>query len=197
MALTLAFHDFCITFSLNAQTFEPSKLWKKCQVFLVWHCRLSTRDPWAPKSLGSIVIILIRIGPSFFDLELSLFSTHKYYIFLDPKFHSRAMTCDHFRHPTHCFLKSDDQLGTETRTSKNCWHLDSSPCGILVKPESHEEFVSGLSKAMLSLATDDKTRQRMGEAATRRSTEHFLDWKSKVDRIAEVIEETVSLQQVD
>ena len=73
----------------------------------------------------------------------------------------------------------------------------NASCGILVKPESHEEFVSGLSKAMLSLATDDKTRQRMGEAATRRSTEHFLDWKSKVDRIAEVIEETVSLQQVD
>ena len=68
----------------------------------------------------------------------------------------------------------------------------NASCGILVKPDSHEEFVSGLSKAMLSLATDGKVRQRMGAAATKRSTEHYLDWNSKVDRIAEVIEETIN-----
>ena len=68
----------------------------------------------------------------------------------------------------------------------------NASCGILVNPDSHTLFVSGLSKAMLSLAENSETRQRMSQAAIKRSTEHYLDWQSKVDRIAEVIEETIS-----
>lgn len=65
-------------------------------------------------------------------------------------------------------------------------------CGILVEPSSREHFVSGLGKAMLKLTQDDAARRRMGQAAKKRTSEHYFGWGSKVNRISEIIEETVS-----
>ncbi|MEG3883168.1 glycosyltransferase family 4 protein, partial [Microcoleus sp. herbarium19] len=60
-------------------------------------------------------------------------------------------------------------------------YIDSS-CGILVEPDSRENFVKGLTDAMLKLAHSPQLRQSMGSAGLDRVRQHF-DWERKVDRM--------------
>jgi glycosyltransferase involved in cell wall biosynthesis len=64
-------------------------------------------------------------------------------------------------------------------------------CGILVKPESKEQFVKDLSAALDQLATMPEQRCAMATAAKQRARENYMDWESKVQRILEIIVETV------
>jgi len=68
-------------------------------------------------------------------------------------------------------------------------YIDST-CGILVEPASREDFVKGLTNAMLKLAQSPELRQSMGCAGRERVREHF-DWERKVDRILEIYQQTI------
>jgi glycosyltransferase involved in cell wall biosynthesis len=67
-------------------------------------------------------------------------------------------------------------------------YLDPT-CGILVEPTSREDFVKGLTAAMLELATNPDRRRAMGEAGRRKAADEF-DWQRKVDTILEIYKQT-------
>ncbi|MEC4812615.1 MAG: glycosyltransferase family 4 protein [Scytonema sp. PMC 1069.18] len=69
-------------------------------------------------------------------------------------------------------------------------YLDAT-CGILVEPTSRDEFIIGLSNAMLQLAQQPELRLQMGLAGQERVRQHF-DWERKIDRIIEIYELTCS-----
>ncbi|MGI0489201.1 glycosyltransferase family 4 protein [Pantanalinema rosaneae CENA516] len=63
-------------------------------------------------------------------------------------------------------------------------------CGILVDPSSPQEFIEGLSNAMLRLASQSELRQAMGQAGRQRIIDYF-NWDTKVDRMIEIYQETI------
>ena len=68
-------------------------------------------------------------------------------------------------------------------------YIDAT-CGILVEPDSRENFVKGLTEAMLKLAQSPELRESMGRAGYSRVREHF-DWERKVDRMIEIYQQTI------
>ncbi|HEY9665006.1 MAG TPA: glycosyltransferase family 4 protein [Allocoleopsis sp.] len=72
--------------------------------------------------------------------------------------------------------------------------MDNS-CGILIDPSSPTAFVEGLADAMLRLAQDPALRQRLGKAARQRVETHYYNWELKVDRVLEILEETLEHSQ--
>ena len=64
--------------------------------------------------------------------------------------------------------------------------------GIRVKPDSHEAYVQGLADAMRSLANDPDLRRRLGDAGPARARSHYYDWDSKIDRVIEILRETIA-----
>ena len=69
-------------------------------------------------------------------------------------------------------------------------YLDSS-CGILVKPESREAFIDGISAAICRLAASPQERVAMGEAG-REKVRLCFDWEIKCDRIMATYANVVS-----
>jgi glycosyltransferase involved in cell wall biosynthesis len=67
----------------------------------------------------------------------------------------------------------------------------SPECGFKVPAESPKSFTKGLQLAMLSLARSPELRQQMGMAAQYRVKTQYFDWHSKVDRVIEILEETL------
>jgi glycosyltransferase involved in cell wall biosynthesis len=63
-------------------------------------------------------------------------------------------------------------------------YLDGS-CGVLVKPENPEQFVSGLAEAMGRLASSPELRARLG-AAGRSKVEALYCWERKIDRMLKI-----------
>jgi len=72
-------------------------------------------------------------------------------------------------------------------------YVDSA-CGILIKPTSRQEFVHGLTEAMLKLSQSPELRQKMGHAGQERIRQHF-DWERKVDRMIEIYQQTSAAWQ--
>jgi glycosyltransferase involved in cell wall biosynthesis len=67
-------------------------------------------------------------------------------------------------------------------------------CGILVDPDSPEQFTAGLAQAMIKLAENPQLRQQMGQSATQQVYQRYLNWDSKCDRIIEIFSETLGQQ---
>lgn len=63
-------------------------------------------------------------------------------------------------------------------------YLDES-CGVLIRPNSREELVSGFAEAIGTLAKSEALRHQLGEAGYRRARQHF-DWAKKIDRVLEL-----------
>ncbi len=63
-------------------------------------------------------------------------------------------------------------------------------CGILVDPNSIEEFIDGLAAAMIRFAQSSELRHQMGDAGIKRVRNHYFDWESKADRVLEICHET-------
>ncbi|MBM0740654.1 glycosyltransferase family 4 protein [Phormidium sp. CLA17] len=68
-------------------------------------------------------------------------------------------------------------------------YVDES-CGILVSPNSHEEFVHELAAAMLKLAQSPTLREKMGRSGRRKVFNHF-NWEKKIDTMLEIYADTV------
>lgn len=71
-------------------------------------------------------------------------------------------------------------------------YLDPST-GILVKPESRDRFIEGLSAAMVRLARFPDERLAMGSAARRKVVREF-DWEVKVDRMLKLYQQVVDTE---
>lgn len=69
-------------------------------------------------------------------------------------------------------------------------YLDST-CGILVDPQSPQQFPIRLAEAMMRLGRDPTLRRTMGAAGRTRVEQHF-DWQRKIDTILQVYAETRS-----
>lgn len=69
-------------------------------------------------------------------------------------------------------------------------YLNSS-CGILVKPNTPEQFVRDLAAAMTKLAKSPQLRQKMGQAGYQRIVEQF-DWEIKIDTMLEIYQEAIA-----
>ncbi len=69
--------------------------------------------------------------------------------------------------------------------------VDSS-CGVLVDPDSPQQFTADLTQAMIDLGRYPQMRQQMGDRAKQRVHHHYFDWHSKCDRIVEIFSETLS-----
>ncbi|HEX5245080.1 MAG TPA: glycosyltransferase family 4 protein [Tepidisphaeraceae bacterium] len=63
-------------------------------------------------------------------------------------------------------------------------YLDPT-CGVLVPPQSPQQFVGDLANAMSKLAADPELRQRMGLAG-RAKVEQNFDWDRKIDRMTRI-----------
>lgn len=68
-------------------------------------------------------------------------------------------------------------------------YLDES-CGILVNPQSREEFIRDLAAAMLKLAESSTLREKMGRTGRHRVLNHF-NWQKKTDTMLKIYAETV------
>lgn len=60
-------------------------------------------------------------------------------------------------------------------------------CGILVRPNSREAFVDGLSEAILALVRDPELRRELGEGGKRRVQEEYLAWDAKAERVLGIL----------
>lgn len=69
-------------------------------------------------------------------------------------------------------------------------YVDAS-CGILVKPSSRDEFVAGLSAALLALARSHALRVELGRAGRRKAVEQY-DWDRKVERMLAIYREAIT-----
>lgn len=67
----------------------------------------------------------------------------------------------------------------------------NAECGILVDPNSPQDFVNGLAQAMIRLAHSQELRQKMGAAGIQHVRTHYFDWGSKTDRIIEIFKEVL------
>lgn len=63
-------------------------------------------------------------------------------------------------------------------------YIDES-CGILINPESRNNFINGFADAMTRLALDFTLRKKLGKAG-RKKIEREFDWESKVNKIIEI-----------
>ncbi|KAF3886330.1 MULTISPECIES: glycosyltransferase family 4 protein [Nostocales] len=72
-------------------------------------------------------------------------------------------------------------------------YLDAT-CGILVEPSSKEEFITGLTNAMLKLARSPELRLQMGRAGQQRVREYF-DWERKIDCILDIYHQTCKISK--
>lgn len=66
-------------------------------------------------------------------------------------------------------------------------------CGIRVDVNSREEFVKGLTEAMLRLTQSPQLRDQLGEGSKRRVRSNYFDWDAKVDRIVEIFHDVLGL----
>jgi glycosyltransferase involved in cell wall biosynthesis len=66
-------------------------------------------------------------------------------------------------------------------------YLDAS-CGFLVKTDSEDGFIGGLSSAMESLARDPALAERMGKCG-RMKIESQFDWRKKIDTVMELYQQ--------
>ncbi|MEA5595391.1 glycosyltransferase family 4 protein [Rivularia sp. UHCC 0363] len=82
-------------------------------------------------------------------------------------------------------------IATKWAGPANTLHPD---CGIWVEPTSIEAFVNGFALSMIKLANSPELRRQMGEAGPKRVRTNYFDWDSKVDRIIEIFDETLSRQ---
>lgn len=80
-------------------------------------------------------------------------------------------------------------IATKWAGPANTLHPD---CGIWVEPTSVEAFVNGFSEAMIKLAIEPELRHQMGQAGPKRVLTNYFDWDSKVDRIIEILYETLN-----
>jgi glycosyltransferase involved in cell wall biosynthesis len=69
-------------------------------------------------------------------------------------------------------------------------HVDDAT-GIRVAPSSRDEFISGLTEAMLRLARSPGLRAEMGAAGRERVLSGWYTWERKIDRILEIYSETL------
>jgi glycosyltransferase involved in cell wall biosynthesis len=67
-------------------------------------------------------------------------------------------------------------------------------CGVLVKPTTLDETVSGIAGAICRLGKDDDLRAVMGRAARERVGREFR-WDDRGDRLARIYGEVTSLQE--
>ena len=67
-------------------------------------------------------------------------------------------------------------------------YLDAS-CGILVPPTSQPEFINGLCRAMVNLATSYELRIRLGAHGHAKAVREY-DWEVKVDRMLDIYAQT-------
>ncbi len=74
-------------------------------------------------------------------------------------------------------------------------HVTNST-GIRVPPTSRENFVKGLSDAMLRLAASPELRQQMGQAGLQRVQTNLYDWNQKTDRLLEIYAELKGQSQI-
>jgi glycosyltransferase involved in cell wall biosynthesis len=65
-------------------------------------------------------------------------------------------------------------------------------CGILVDVSSKEEFVTGLSAAIVKLTRSAELRKSLGGGGKVRVREDYLDWSSKADRVLEILNQVTS-----
>jgi glycosyltransferase involved in cell wall biosynthesis len=68
-------------------------------------------------------------------------------------------------------------------------YLDES-CGILVSPQSREEFIHDLSVAMVQLAQSPTLREKLGRTGQHRVLDSF-DWQKKIDAILKIYIDTL------
>ena len=68
---------------------------------------------------------------------------------------------------------------------------DADGAGMLVKPDTKESFVSGLTAAMRRLAESPTLRREMSEKARQRAVDHF-QWDSRVDALIDVYRDVAS-----
>jgi len=68
-------------------------------------------------------------------------------------------------------------------------YVDPS-CGILVPPRTPDQFVEGLTEALLRLARSPELRRRMGRAGREKVCREF-DWERKCDRLLALLESAV------
>ena len=80
-------------------------------------------------------------------------------------------------------------IGTNWAGPKS--YIDQA-CGILVEPSSPDEFVAGLSQAMVRLANDPQLRREMGQASRRRVKHECFSWEKKTDRVLAILTETMA-----
>jgi glycosyltransferase involved in cell wall biosynthesis len=66
-------------------------------------------------------------------------------------------------------------------------------CGIRVDVNSRDEFVKGLTEAMLRLAKSPQLRDQLGEGSKQRVRSNYFDWDAKVDRVVEIFQEVLGL----
>jgi glycosyltransferase involved in cell wall biosynthesis len=67
-------------------------------------------------------------------------------------------------------------------------YLDES-CGILVHPHSREQFISGLSEAMVKLSNSHPLRVQLGRAGNAKAVREY-DWQVKVDQMLDIYAQT-------
>ena len=77
-----------------------------------------------------------------------------------------------------------------TRWGGPCDYLDDS-CGILVAPDSKENFVQGLTDGIVKLAQNRDLRLAMGQAGYAKTQREF-DWERKLDRMLELYRQVIS-----
>jgi len=69
-------------------------------------------------------------------------------------------------------------------------YIDPS-CGILIAPQTPDQFIADLAAAMLKLAMDPALRREMGRAGHRKIQQEY-DWERKTDRILEIYQESIA-----
>ena len=63
--------------------------------------------------------------------------------------------------------------------------------GIRVDVDTVEQFMQGLTDAMVKLAESQELRLKLGEGSKKRVRTNYLDWDAKVDRIIEIFKENI------
>ncbi|MGC4030436.1 MAG: glycosyltransferase family 4 protein [Tepidisphaeraceae bacterium] len=62
---------------------------------------------------------------------------------------------------------------------------DADGAGMLVKPDTRESFIAGLTAGMRKLAESPELRKQMSDSARQRAVDHF-QWESRVDALLDV-----------
>ncbi len=67
-------------------------------------------------------------------------------------------------------------------------------CGILVAPNSKDDFIQQLAEAIVCLARDQQLAKTMGQQGRKR-VEALFSWQAKIDRIMEIYENVIELHR--